>query len=161
MIWYFRAIHHNKETFVLIFQGDTSQLKRTTAWRTSLWSEWGSTTRSVWPWSSVMATTSPPRDSAISSGPVQTPLRYGKRLIVACNKAGWPTSYCRFLIFLCKYLNLQLNSFSSNCENIKSRTLNFLSLFIIVYMRSKNKSEILKTTRCDSQDFTQSLIPNF
>lgn len=130
LIWYFRAIHHNKETFVLIFQGDTSPLKRTTAWRTSLWSEWGSTTRSVWPWSSVMATTSPPRDSVTSSGPARTPSRYGEGPIVACTKARWPTSYCRLLIFLCEYLNQRPNCFSSNSENIKSRTLNF---FIIIY----------------------------
>lgn len=106
----FNSIHFtmltymNEETFGLIFQGDTSQLKRTTVWRTSLWSEWESTTRSVWPWSSVMATTSPPRDSATSSGPARTPSRYGEGLIVACNKAGWPTSYRRFLFFFMRVL---------------------------------------------------------
>lgn len=120
----------NEETFGLIFQGDTSQLRRTTAWRTSLWSEWGSTTRSVLPWSSVMATTSPPRDFATSSGPARTPSRYGEGLIVACNKAGWPTSYRRFLVFLCEYLNQRPNCFSSNSENIKLRTLNFYHYFL-------------------------------
>lgn len=110
-IQFIMLTYMNEETFDLIFQGDTSPLKRTTAWRTSLWSEWGSTTRSVWPWSSVMVTTSPPRDSATSSGPARTPSRYGEGLIVACKKARWTTSYCRFLIFLCEYLNQRPNCF--------------------------------------------------
>lgn len=37
----------------------------------------------------------------------------------------------------------------------------FLSMFIIVYMRPKNNRKIEKFARCDSHDFTQILNPRF
>lgn len=74
------------------------------------------------------------------------------------------SSYCLDILdfFLLRWcLVTRINCFSLICKNIKSRTPNLFSYFLIVSMRSRYKGEILVATRFASSNFTGMLVPRF